>query len=174
MTRPIPFLRLARPTAVVALAVLSVGTSACMLEAPFEGPGFSLGEGLTTDAEGPFIAATTELILGDSPDAQAAFDEHMAVLSEDIKTAPGVIGSSLAFAILQEGGYRTLTVFETQEDLIAWVTSDAHTAAMAAFAEDGMADSRSAVTSWFIEADEMPPTWEDARARLAKDGREVY
>jgi heme-degrading monooxygenase HmoA len=157
-------------------AVISVSTvgTGCYLEQPFEGPGFSLGDGITTDAEGPFTASTTSLILADGDEPKQVFDKHMAVLGEKIKTQPGLIGFSLALPIGSEG-YRTLTVWESEDAMLEWVVSDEHLAAM-----DEMADKAkegSAVTSWKMERAELeagPPSWEDARKRLEDTGRTVY
>lgn len=162
---------------VVAVVVAAVGCSslsACYLEQPFEGPGFDIGAGLTTDAAGPFVASTTSLHLMDGDAPKAAFDKHMAVLGEKIKTQSGLIGYSLALPIGTEG-WRTLTVWESEDAMLEWVVSEEHGAAM-----DEMADKskpESAVTSWVMERAELeagPPSWEDARARLADGGRSVY
>ncbi len=162
-------------TATLALATLALATaSGCYLEQPFEGPGFTLSDGITTDAEGPFTASTTSLILVPGDEAKAAFDKHMAVLSEKIKTQPGLIGVSLALPIGTEG-YRTLTVWESEEAMLEWVVSDEHTAAI-----DDMADKSaegSAATSWSMERAELelgPPSWEDARKRVDATGRSLY
>lgn len=165
-----------KSNAVLALATLTVlvAASGCFLEQPFEGPGFTLEDGLTTDAEGPFTASTTSLVLADGDEPKRTFDKHMAVLGEKIKTQPGLIGVSLALPIGTEG-YRTLTVWESEEAMIQWVVSDEHSAAM-----DEMADKAkegSAVTSWSMERDELAagaPSWEDARKRLDDEGRPVY
>ena len=160
--------------ATLSLCVVVAAMGACTLESPFEGPGYELGTGLTTSAEGPFVASTTDLILSDTEGAQAAFDEHMAVLSDAITSAPGLVGYSLGLPILNGGGYRTLTVWETEEDMVRWVSSEANVAAMVDFGENDFADGASAVASWSISAEDMPPTWEQANAELKKNGRTVY
>ena len=168
-------LRNLRNVLAITTLVAAVGvTSACELDSPFEGPGFSLSDGLTTDADGPFVAATTQLILTDTDGAQQSFDDHMAVLNEAIKNQPGLVGVAFGLPIFTDTGYRTLTVWETEEDMINWVISDAHLAAMEDFAQNDYGDSDSAVATWSIAAEEMPPTWDDARAHLEKDGRKVY
>ncbi len=160
--------------ATLSLCVVVATVGACTLESPFEGPGYELGTGLTTTAEGPFVASTTDLVLTDREGAQAAFDEHMEVLYEAIKTAPGLVGFSLGLPILSGGGYSTLTVWETEEDMVRWVSSEAHVDAMVDFGENGFAEDTSAVASWSIAAEDMPPTWEQAKAELKKNGRTVY
>ena len=156
------------------LAVASIFFTACELAQPFEGPGYS-SDGLTSDAEGPFTVSTTKLILkdGDS-EAQGIFDTHTDLMTEALKTAPGLVGLSSSGTI---GGatYRTLSVWESEEDMLGWVTSEAHGDAMSAMADH--ADPKSAVLSWTMTRAELtaaPPSWDDAKARLDADGREVY
>jgi heme-degrading monooxygenase HmoA len=149
--------------------------SGCELAQPLTGPGLTMGGELTTDAPGPFTVSTTKLVLkeGDG-DAQGLFDEHMDVMNEALKTAPGLVAVSLSTTI---GGStsRTLSVWESEEAMLNWVTSEAHGDAMAAL--DGRADPTSSVTSWQLTREELEaaaPTWDDAKARLDADGREVY
>jgi heme-degrading monooxygenase HmoA len=156
-------------TALVGLA----GLSGCALEQPFEGPGYVLGEGLVGEPRDTYIAATTDLILGDAPGAQAAFDTHVAAMKEAIVDQPGFVGMSLGTVIFGNS-QRTLTVWESEEAMLAWVVSDTHAAAMEAFAADGMADPASKVAQWTLTADEMPPTWAQAREHIEAGGREVY
>lgn len=149
--------------------------SGCELAQPLTGPGLTMGGELTTDAPGPFTVSTTMLILkeGDA-DAQGLFDEHMEVMNEALKTAPGLVALSLSQTI---GGStsRTLSIWESEEAVLNWVTSEAHSEAMVAFADH--ADPTSAVTSWQLTRKELEaaaPTWDDAKAHLDADGREVY
>ena len=157
-----------------ALTLTIFAFTGCHLEQPFEGPGYSLGDGLTTEAAGPFVVSATNLLLLDGDAVKKAFDGHMAVLQEQIKTQPGLIGVSLGLPIGTEG-YQTLTVWENEEAVLGWVTSEAHAAAM-----DDMADKAkpaSAVASWTMtraELEAAPPSWQDARTHLESNGRTVY
>jgi heme-degrading monooxygenase HmoA len=158
----------------IATSVLALsGLAGCALEMPFEGPGYVLGEGLVGEPRDSYIAATTDLILGDDPGAQAAFDTHVAAMKEAIIDQPGFVGMSLGTVIFGNS-QRTLTVWESEEAMLAWVVSDTHIAAMEAFAADGMADPASKVAQWTLTADEMPPTWAQAREHIEAEGREVY
>jgi heme-degrading monooxygenase HmoA len=134
-------------------ALVSVLVTGCELAQPFEGPGYSSSDGLTSDAEGPFTVSTTKLILkdGDS-EAQGIFDAHTDVMTEALKTAPGLVGLSSSGTI---GGatYRTLSVWESEEDMLGWVTSAAHGEAMSAMADHS--DPKSSVTSWTMTRSEL-------------------
>jgi len=158
---------------VFATLSLVVVSSACELAPPFEGPGYS--NGLTSEAEGPFTVSTTNLILKEGdPDAQGLFDKNMEVLSKALPDAEGLVGSSLSITLFGSG-YRTLSVWESEEAVLAWVTSEAHGNAMSEMADHS--DPKSSVASWTMtraELEEAPPSWDDAKARLDSDGREVY
>ena len=67
----------------------------CALEQPFDGPGFKNGA-LTTDAEGPFVVATTRLDVKDDGDADAAFGKHMEAMQKALPEQKGLVGFSLA------------------------------------------------------------------------------
>lgn len=161
-----------KPTA--ALAILSIlATAACELAEPFQGPGFDPGKGLTTDAEGPFVVATTRLVLTpDDSEAQSVFDAQMTKLNAALETQPGFIGHSLSVKLFDPAeGYRTLSVWEDEEAMLAWVVGDAHLEAMGATAEHVEAGQ---TATWTITREEMPPSWEDAKAHLDEHGREAY
>ncbi len=158
---------------VVVTTALTTLAAGCEIEQPFEGPGYDLSDGLTSDAPGPFVVATTRLVIDDGDGDQQAFDGPMAKLTEALKTQPGLVGKSLGFGI-GVSGYRTLSVWESEEAVLGWVTSEVHSAAMSEMAErvkDG------ATLSWTMTRDELeaaPPSWADAKARLDADGRTAY
>lgn len=156
-----------------ATAFVVVTAAACDLAPPFEGPGYSLDDGLTSDAEGPFVVGTTLLVLNDDPDAQKHFDEHMAAIRDVIDDQKGLVGKSLAIGI-GKPGYRTLTVWESEADMLGWVVSDVHAAAM-----DDMVDysASGSVASWTMTREELEaaaPTWDEAREHLDADGTAAY
>jgi heme-degrading monooxygenase HmoA len=155
---------------VLALVVLASSVG-CELAQPFEGPGFSLGEGLTTEAPGPFLAATTHLTLKDGAGVQQRFDALMSTMSDALPETTGLVGVSLAQGT---EGYRTLTVWEDEAAMLGWVTSPAHTDAMAA-APDLIDEGKT--THWTMTRDELlagPPSWDDAKARLEAQDESAY
>lgn len=152
--------------------VAVVFASGCEIAQPFAGPGFKDGK-VTSKAAGPFMASTTLLQLEDTNEASDTFNKHMTILQEKLKTQPGLIGLSLAFTPLDnKAGYRTLTVWESEDAMFAWVASDEHAAAMQEMADLA---AGGAVAAWELKKDDViPPTWDDAKARLAKDGHPAY
>ena len=140
-----------------------ITSSACELAQPFQGPGYDLSKGLTTKAEGPYTASSTLLALKDGDVAQKAFDDHMKILQETLKTQPGLIGYSLSTVIGSNKEYRTLAVWESEDDMLAYVTGEDHTAAMQDMVDKAESGK---VTSWTITRAEMPPTWDDAKKHI--------
>ena len=152
----------------VALLALVTAGSACEIAQPFQGPKWDPSKGLTdASLKGPFLAATTDIVV--KSDANDLFNEDFNAVQDELKTSKGLIGYSLSFVV---GGndYRTLTVWETEEDMAAFVTSEAHAKAMA---DVGRIGQSGFVTSWQIEAKDMPPTFDDAKKELAKQGQDV-
>lgn len=148
-----------------------VAAAGCELAQPFQGPGYSLSSGLTSTAPGPFVVATTLLEVKDDAEARAAFDGFMAPMTEALPTAPGLVGSSLATG---PDGYRTLSVWESEDAMLGWVVSSVHADAMGGMVQhvDG-----GATASWTMTREELlagPPSWDDAKARLDGEGASAY
>lgn len=161
-----------RVTSVFALFVV-VTAGACDIAQPFEGPGYSLNDGLTSEAAGPFTVGTTLLLLNDKAGAQQHFDDNMNAILEVIDDQPGLVGKSLGQGI-GKPGYRTLTVWESEEAMLTWVASDVHAAAMSDMVDftDG-----GKIASWTMTREELeaaPPSWDDAKQRLDDDGLDAY
>jgi heme-degrading monooxygenase HmoA len=156
------------------LAALSLAalTNACAIEQPFNGPGMENGA-VKDPHDGDYFASTTHLRLKDVDDAGEAFDRHMKAIQEALQTQPGLVGFSLSFVPFNNDEYRTLSVWESEEAMLGWVTSDVHFAAIEEFVDRDLQDGGS-VHAWPVKAAEVPPTWADARERLSKDGRAAY
>jgi heme-degrading monooxygenase HmoA len=160
---------------VAAVVVIIATVTGCGVFAPpLEGPGYE-GEVLVSEAPGPFIVSTTQLILksGDS-EAQALFDKNMEAINAALPQQPGLVGFSLGIEPFASG-YRTLSVWESEDAVLGWVVSDAHAAAMGEMADHS--DPASAVLSWSVTREELiaaPPSFNDAAARLDAEGRQVY
>jgi len=146
--------------------------AACAIEQPFEGPGIEDGA-LKDPREGAYLVSTTRIALADTNEAGEAFSSHMEKLQAALPDQPGVVGWSFAFTPFTNDEYRTLAIWESEEAMLAWVVSDVHAAAMGDFAEHGYAEAGE-TTTWEASADELPPTWEQAREHLAEHGRSAY
>lgn len=153
-----------------ALLATVTGAGACEISPPFSGPGYQNGE-VTVASDGPYFIAATHLVLpeGDA-ETEAIFNERMDAINAVLDEQPGLIGYSFRANIGGVDRY-TVTVWEAEEDAVAWVNHDVHVDAMSAMA--GRA-AGGVTTHWTISKDELPPEWDDIKARLGTDGREVY
>jgi heme-degrading monooxygenase HmoA len=146
-------------------------TAGCELAQPFEGPAFEGGGRLKADVpDGTYIVSSTVISIKDDEASQKRFQELADQLFAAIGTQPGLLGWSRSLII---GGneYRTLTIWQDEEAMLGWVTSDLHSQAMA---EGPDFSSGGAVVSWAATKAELPPTFDEAKRRLEAEGREVY
>lgn len=132
----------------------------CAISAPFSGPGWD-GE-LLTEAEGPFIAAVTHTRAAKG--AGRDFDRHVDAVLDQMEGQPGFIGGSLRGRILGREAW-TMTVWEDEASLGAFVGSGAHLEAMvdASTVIEGVWSATYPVTR-----EEMPPSWSRALDELEK------
>lgn len=142
---------------------------------PFEGPGFSLEEGLTAavPAGGEFIVGATRVVVADGDEPIRLFDERMnavtAVLDEG---PPGLVGYSVRRNLFSRGGYRTVSVWESQDAMWAFVLSDAHFAAVEDADRIGAEGTK--VVQFTMPAAELPPRWDMVIDKTDNEGRPAY
>jgi len=160
---------LSRIASIVVVVTAITGASACEIAQPFDGPGMKDGK-VTVDGD-DFVASTTFFQVKDDNASTTAFNDHMTKLQEALKTQDGLVGYSLAFTPGSNDDYRTLAVWQSEDAMLAWVTSDAHSEAMQDMADKAKGG---AVASWNIKRAEIPPTWDDAKKHLDDDGKEAY
>lgn len=152
-------------TALVTALLLS---SACTIARPFEGPGFRDGK-LTSKHEGDFIAVVGELTVKDDDDAQSLFDDRSNAIFDHLDEHEGLVGSSASLTV-GSPVYKVLTVWETEDDMYQFVFGKEHTAAM----ESGPDMAESArIVKWSVKRADVPPTWDEANAKLDDDGKEI-
>lgn len=131
----------------------------------FGGPGFDPETGqLLEPIADEYVVSTTQLLPKPDEAAQAAFLELTNGVVAQLMETPGFLGLSLAFEP-SCGFARTLTVWESEEAMFAFVNSGAHVEAMGQTFAVGVTGR---VTSWTAPAEEMPPSWEDAIAKIAE------
>jgi heme-degrading monooxygenase HmoA len=152
---------------VVVLVALSSG---CEIAQPFQGPKWDMNKGLTDKSlKGPFLAATTDIIVKQDSAAQDLFNNDFNAIQTELKASPGLIGYSLD-EIIGGDDYRTLTVWEDEQAMVDFVTGKAHAQAMSDATKIGQ---HGEVTTWNVELKDMPPTFDDAKRELAKQGTVV-
>lgn len=130
---------------------------------PFGGPGFDPMTGeLVEPVADEYVVSTTQLLPKPDGASQQAFLELTNAVVGQLMQTPGFLGLSLAIEPTC-GFARTLTVWESEEAMFAFVNSGAHVEAMGQTFAVGVTGR---VTSWTAPADEMPPSWEAAIAKI--------
>ena len=117
------------------------------------------------------VVASTYLRLPDDAEATMTFDELVGpIFGELMAPAPGLLGLSTSSST-RCGAVRTLSVWESEEAMMSFVTSDAHLTAMGRVAE--VSRGGSITDHWAV--DELPAlTWEDVVARFREHDGPVY
>ena len=132
---------------------------------PFGGPGFDPMTGaLLEPIAGEYVVSTTQLLPKPDGASQQAFFELTNAVAGQLMETPGFLGMSLALEP-SCGFARTLTVWESEEAMFAFVGTGAHVEAMGQTFEVGVTGR---VTSWTAPADAMPPAWDAAIAKIAE------
>lgn len=128
---------------------------------PLVGPGYDAAMGgLLEPISESYIVATTKVIV-DEP-SQDAFLELSGEVTATLEASPGLV----AYTLGREptcGFWRTLSVVRTQEDMMAFVYSDAHSQAIA---RSGELTVTGKTDAWVLPAADFPPTWAMADERL--------
>ncbi|MEZ4322220.1 MAG: hypothetical protein R3F61_32405 [Myxococcota bacterium] len=145
------------------LLALAVGCAPSIEEGAFEGPGFDSETGELTVGGDELLVALTHLQVKNAPGPGGRFGDHAQGIGEWLYTEEpeGWVGA----AFRNEGrlNWWTMTVWESEEAMLAFVTSDIHGAAMADLTDISVgAESRS---DWMPRED-LPLAWTDALDHL--------
>ena len=141
---------------------------------PFQGPAFDIKDGLLIDAEEgqTFVIAATYLPV--SKDSRDLFGERMDAIQAELDAEPdGLIGYALAQKLVGSDEYRTVTVWEDEDAMMAFVLGEAHLAAMASSTQIKDPEGEARVHRWEIAADALPPVWDDVIEMTDSQGRAV-
>ncbi|MCU0684009.1 MAG: hypothetical protein MUF34_17500 [Polyangiaceae bacterium] len=128
----------------------------------WQGPGVDPATGALRP--GNYVISSTYLTLRTEAAAQQRFGELMGILTEDFQTRPGLVALALSVAGSCDTA-RTLSVWESEEAMYAFVSSPAHTAAISG-ARD-VSRGQSAVTHW--SGTEADATWPKGAEALSRD-----
>jgi heme-degrading monooxygenase HmoA len=134
------------------------------------GPGADPDTGELIDDGGTYVVSSTYLALRPEPAAQQAFGESTGPLVPELLGNPGMVAVQLGTS-MQCSSARTLTVWQSEEAMMAFVTSDAHSAAIARVGEISRGDSL--VTHW-SGATIPEVSWDDALAHVLADDGPFY
>ena len=127
----------------------------------FVGPGIDSNGALVDTGQKSYVVGATAAYI--QPDNESKFFELTGAVFQSLSSSDGFIGFSAGTSD-QCGLARTLTVWKDDASLMQFVVSDAHAAAMAAGTD---VISQGATTSYVLPADQIPPSWDDAVARVA-------
>jgi len=129
---------------------------------PLVGPGYDPAMGGLVDPQETYIVSATQILV--RPEKQQEFFEVASAVSAELDQTDGMV--AYALAIEPTCGFsRTISVYRSQEAMIGFVASEAHSIAIQQSGELGITGK---VTHWEMSADEFPPTWETAREHLAE------
>lgn len=128
---------------------------------PLSGPGIDPMTGsLVPPMQESYVLHTTQILV--RPEKLEDFLALNMPIFEQLGQTEGLVG----FALGMEpncGFSRTMGIWESEQAMLAFVTSGAHLQAMARTTEVSVTGR---TTSWTATADEMPLTWEMALAAL--------
>lgn len=165
----------------LAVGLCVVGMTGCeyvtadgWVRQPLEGKLFTLDKGLdeSIDPESTLIVSTTYLPVDNREDAKKLFDDDMKAIQEELDAGPqGLVAVALAQHMIASE-YRTLTVWQSEDDMINFIINPAHLQAMNDAAQIER-PQEAKVVHWEIKASELPISWDDAFARIESDGRRI-
>ncbi len=135
---------------------------------PLGGPGFDPETGITGEPQDTYLVSTTQIYV--RPDKVGEFFSVAGAVLETLNVSEGMlaygIGSSQACGVS-----RTLSIWSSEEEMLGFVTSDAHAAAMLQATELGFTGR---TAHWEATADElMELDWDVARAK-AEEAEAFY
>ncbi len=140
-----------------AAAALVGSFAACSIAAPYRV--------VDAEARGPALVIVTEAILGDVPEARAAFWRNVAAVTRGLKGQPGLIGYGLRRELFGDRAW-TMTVWRDADAAAGFVWTPSH--------QRAMSEGGAALTGMRVVRYRLPPGarpgWPGALARLAAEG----
>lgn len=140
----------------------AIGLSACTVSTPFRGPGVETAELPDGQAGDKVFVAMTHAVLKDDPALRDLFFDHVETVERSLAANPGFIGFSKRMRLFGNDAW-TMTVWSDEKSLEAFVRNRPHRRAMIK-ADEAVESSRFA--RFEMAAGEIPPTWDEALARL--------
>lgn len=140
---------------------------------PLEGPGMEIGGELLVEPEedAQWIAASTHLYVSGS--GMKLFNENMERMQETLDAEPeGLIAYSLGQELIGRE-YKTLTIWESEEAMYAFVMTPAHAQAMVDGAAIANPDKESTTWSWEVSPEDLPLGWREVNDIMEEHGVEA-
>jgi heme-degrading monooxygenase HmoA len=137
---------------------------------PLSGPGYDPETGFVGEPQETYFAATTQIYV--AADAQEAFISANGPVIQQIAETPGLVAWTVggdADCLVN----RTMTIWESEEAMYAFVTSGAHAEVMGQITELSLTGK---TTHWVTTPEEIEAqTWDTVRAKLEEeDPSELY
>ncbi|HET6582384.1 MAG TPA: hypothetical protein VFG69_03030 [Nannocystaceae bacterium] len=128
---------------------------------PWAGPAFDQATGeLVAPLPLPHVVATTAGWPKD--DGWDLLQSQTNIVIGDVFAREGLLGASFGISMAC-GSARTITMWEDEAAMLAFVTGEAHATAIAT----ALSSTRAwETTHWSEATDDQPPTWDRARAEL--------
>jgi heme-degrading monooxygenase HmoA len=141
-----------------------------VLLGPLQGPTVDPESGELQLPSSAFVVSTTDLRLRGEASAQQRFAELVQGIGEALPTQPGLL--AVQFGSAEScGTARTLSVWQDEESMLGFVTSPAHTAAMAAMSEVSRGGS---IAAHWSGTDASDVSWTKAAEELSVSTRPEY
>jgi hypothetical protein len=126
----------------------------------FGGAGYDAETGLVAPVQDRYVVST--LLVEEKPGAGALLQKYALPVITALPKQEGLVGWTIASSD-KCGSSRILTVWRSEEALVAFFVSDTHSAAMSHAAE--VAETVRS-THWEVDASAVPPAWQAVRERV--------
>ncbi|MBL8740369.1 MAG: antibiotic biosynthesis monooxygenase [Myxococcales bacterium] len=137
---------------------------------PLSGPGYDAETGFVGEPQATYIASTTQIYV--APEKQKAFLDASIDVIGQLADTPGLVAFSVGGDTECQVN-RTMSIWESEDAMYAFVTSGAHAVAMGQLTELSLTGK---TTHWTTTPEEIEAqTWDTVRAKLAEeDPSELY
>jgi heme-degrading monooxygenase HmoA len=141
------------------VVVLALAIPGCQAAAPFRGPGAANPKAVSGVGETVVVAVTHAVLDGSN---RRPFDEYSAKVVRSLPSQDGFVGYSLRSRIAGNEVW-TMTVWRDEAALDAFVSSEAHEAAIASGLQSVVSGQ---FTRFECPVDDCPPKWSSIMERL--------
>jgi len=150
--------------------LLLFSVTACTVATPFSGPGNGWSSGPVDGPDRPVTVSITHVTLKPDRDARGLFWRSVRDAEAAIRSQPGLIGYAKRTELLGTESW-TVSAWESEANMLAFMRSPAHSAAMEQ-AADTYERARFARVS--VPAGKLPLPWPEILELLARNERNYY
>ena len=140
----------------------------CKVSTPLSGPGYDSEKGVTVIGNDKLTIGLTYVYIGDDRELNKSFWTNVKKVTSYLETSPtGFIAYSIRKEIVGNQAW-TMTVWESEESLNAFVRSDVH---QKAITESRDALQKVGFVRFEIDKEEIPISWNKAETIMEAKGR---